>query len=293
MMDEILKGIVSDEDILVTGIIDTETVEKARLIHDTYPTVSAALGRAMSGTLMLSSQLKEEQKLTLQLLGDGPIKEIIVDADWRLWVRVYVPRPHVHVESKNGKLNVGRALGKGLFSIIKDLGMAQPYRSTIPMESGEIAEDFAYYLNVSEQIPSAVSLGVFVDAENSVKASGGFMVQALPGAKDHVIQFLEQRINSLPPFTTMLLEGMMLVDILQKAVGLPFHITERRPVSYQCSCSIDRVMRAIVALGEKEVTDFIEKKENLEVQCEFCKKEFILSPEQLGLILEKMTSPIM
>jgi len=205
-MDALLKGIVRKEAILAVGLIDTETVEKARSIHDTYPTASAALGRVISGALLLASMLKEDQRLTFQVTGEGLLREIVAEADWLLRVRGYVRRAHIHLGLKNGKLDVGRAIGKGLLHVIKDLGLSHPYRGTVPLQTGEIATDLAYYLATSEQIPSAVSLGVYVDTDNTVKASGGFMIQALPGAKDETIKFLENRLRQLPPISSMILD---------------------------------------------------------------------------------------
>ncbi|MEW6328077.1 MAG: Hsp33 family molecular chaperone HslO [Thermodesulfobacteriota bacterium] len=287
-MDVLLKGIVRKEAILAVSLIDTETVEKARSIHDTYPTASAALGRVISGALLLASMLKEDQRLTLQVTGEGPLREIVAEVDWLLRVRGYVRRPHIHLGLKNGKLDVGRAIGKGLLHVIKDLGLAHPYRGTVPLQTGEIATDLAYYLATSEQIPSAVSLGVYVDTDNTVKASGGFMIQALPGAKDETIKFLENRLRQLPPISSMILGGMTLEDILKKAVGLPIDFTDRKEVLHSCPCSRERIIRAIVALGEKEIKDLIEKGKEIEIQCEFCKNLFIFSLEELHSILEDM-----
>jgi molecular chaperone Hsp33 len=176
-MDLLLKGMVKNEPLLVVGLVNTETVEKARIIHDTYPTATAALGRVISGSLLLSSILKEGQKVIFQVIGDGPLRGIVAEADWLCRVRGYVKRPHIHLGLKDGKLDVGRGIGKGFLNVIKDLGLREYYRGTVPLQTGEIATDLAYYFNSSEQIPAAVSLGVYVDTDNSVKASGGFMIQ--------------------------------------------------------------------------------------------------------------------
>ncbi len=288
-MDTLLKGISKEESILVVGVIDTETVEEARTIHDTYPTASAALGRVITGALLLASMLKENQRLTVQIAGDGPIREIVAEADWLLRTRAYVRRPHVYLGLKDGKLDVGRAVGRGFLHVIKDLGLAQPYRGTVPFQTGEIATDLAYYLTKSEQTPSAVSLGVYVGVDNFVKASGGFMVQALPGAKDETIEFLQNRLRQLPPVSSMILEGLTLEKILETAVGLPMDLLDRRQVAYSCPCNKERVVDAIVALGEKDIKDLIDREKEALVQCEFCKKKYTVSQEELYSLLEHIT----
>lgn len=287
-MDTLLKGIVKEEAILVIGIVDTETVEKARIIHDTYPTASAALGRVMTGALLLSSMLKDNQRLTLQIAGDGPIREIVAEADWLLRVRAYVRRPHIYLGLKDGKLDVGRAVGKGFLHVIKDLGLAQPYRGTVPLQTGEIATDLAYYLTTSEQTPSAVSLGVYVSVDNSVRASGGFLVQALPDVKDETIEFLEDKLKQLPPVSSMILDGMSLEEILKKAIGLPIDFLDRKEIVYKCPCDKDRLIDAITALGERDIKDLIDKGEEVDVQCEFCKKRYIIPHKEFHSILKGM-----
>ncbi|MHC4278151.1 MAG: Hsp33 family molecular chaperone HslO, partial [Planctomycetota bacterium] len=175
-MDFLLKGTAEEERLLVVGLVDTETVEKARAIHDTRPTASAALGRVISAAVLLSSTLKEDQRVIVQVIGDGPLRGVVAQADWLCRVRGYVKRPHIHLGLKDGKLDVGRGIGKGFLNVIKDLGLKEPYGGTVSLQTGEIATDLAYYLTVSEQIPAAVSLGVYVETDNSVKASGGFMI---------------------------------------------------------------------------------------------------------------------
>jgi molecular chaperone Hsp33 len=285
IMDTLVKGIVKEETILVVGLIDTETVEKARLIHDTYPTATAALGRVITGALLLSSGLKENQRLTLQISGNGPLKEIVAEADWLQKVRGYVRRPHIYLGLKDGKLDVGRAIGKGFLNVIKDLGLAQPYRGTVPLQTGEIATDLAYYLTKSEQIPSAVSIGVYVDTDNSVKASGGFMVQVLPGAQDTTIAFIEHRLRALPPVSSMILNQMSLEEMLGDVIRLPIYFFDKKEIHYHCPCTKQRILDAIVALGKKEIADMIDKGEKLDIQCEFCKKDYVISQEELRSIL--------
>lgn len=284
-MDRIIKAMLKEDPVMVVGLIDTETVEKARKIHDTLPTATAALGRVISGALLLASTLKENQKITLQIKGDGPIREIIAEADALYRVRAYIKRPHIHMGLKDGKLDVGRAIGKGFINVIRDLGLREIYQSSVPLQTGEIATDLAYYLNVSEQIPSAVSLGVYVDTDNSVKASGGFMIQRLPGARDEVISFIERKLSNIKTASSMILEGLSPLEIIEEAVGLPVEVLDEKEVTYYCPCSKDRVLDAIVTLGKEEIEEMLKKGENLEVTCRFCGREYNVSLKELEEIL--------
>ncbi len=289
-MDLLLKGMAKEELLLVVGLVDTGTVEKARLIHDTYPTASAVLGRTISGAILLSSLLKEGQRVILQVVGDGPIKGIVAEADWLCRVRVYVKRPHIHLELKDGKLDVGRAVGKGFLNVIKDLGLREPYQGSVSLQTGEIATDLAYYFNTSEQIPAAVSLGVHVDVDNSVKASGGFMVQVLPGVKDETIEYLEKRLKGLRPVSSMILEGLGPKEIMEEAVGLPVEVLESKEVLYYCPCNKDRVLDTIVTLGKEDMQDLARRGETVDVECQFCKTKYTISQEEILSLLKSIDS---
>ncbi len=284
-MDILLKAMLKEDPVMVVSLIDTETVEKARKIHDTLPTATAALGRVISGALLLASTLKENQKITLQIRGDGPVREIIAEADAQYRVRAYIKRPHIHMGLKDGKLDVGRAIGKGFINVIRDLGLRDVYQSSVPLQTGEIATDLAYYLNVSEQIPSAVSLGVYVDTDNSVKASGGFMVQRLPGARDEVISFIERKLSNVKTASSMILDGLSPLEIIEEAVGLPVDVLDEKEVTYYCSCSKERVLGAMVTLGRKEIEEMLKKGENLEVSCRFCGNVYDVTLKDLEVIL--------
>ncbi len=289
-MDTLLKAMATEEPILLVALVDTETVEKARLLHDTYPTASAAMGRTMSGALLLASLLKEGQKLAVQIAGDGPLRGVVAESDWRCRVRSYVKRPHIHLEIKNGKLDVGRAIGKGFLNVIKDLGLRDYYQGSVPLQTGEIATDLAYYLNTSEQIPAAVSLGVYVDTDNAVKASGGFMIHALPGASDEVRAYLENRLTTVRPVSSMILEGLAPEKIIEEATGLPFKILERREVLYYCPCNRERLLDAISSIGKQDIEELIKQGETATISCQFCKTEYLLTQSELAALLKEITS---
>ena len=291
-MDGLLKGITRDEPLLVVGLVDTAAVEQAKSVHDTYPTASAALGRLMSGALLLSSLLKTGQKVMVQVAGDGPLHGGLAEADASGHVRGYVKRPHVHMGLKDGKLDVGRAIGAGYLNVIKDLGIREYYRGIVPLQTGEIATDLAYYLNASEQIPAAVSLGVYVDTDNSVKASGGFLIHPLPGAGEEAIGRLEHRLKGIRPVSAMILDGMGPQGIMEEAAGLAVDILERKDVSYYCPCTRERVLDAIAALGAAEIDELVGKGEPAKVECHFCRKVYLVSREELlSLLMDAYPGP--
>jgi molecular chaperone Hsp33 len=205
-------------------------------------------------------------------------------------VRGYVKRPHIHLGLKDGKLDVGRAVGKGFLNVIKDLGLREPYQGSVFLQTGEIATDLAYYFNTSEQIPAAVSLGVHVDVDNSVKASGGFMVQVLPGVKDETIEYLEKRLKGLRPVSSMILEGLGPKEIMEEAVGLPVDVLESKEVLYYCPCNKDRVLDTIVTLGKEDMQDIACRGETVEVECQFCKTEYTISQEEILSLLKSIDS---
>jgi molecular chaperone Hsp33 len=284
-MDELVKGILKDDAILIVSIVDTEAVEYARKIHDTFPTASAALGRVVTAALLLSSNLKEKQKVMIQIRGEGPLREVVAEADWLSRVRGYVKRPHIHLGLKDGKLDVGRAIGNGMFYVTKDLGMREPYHSGVPLQTGEIGDDLAYYFLRSEQIPSAVSVGVFVDTDNSVRASGGFMIQVMPGTSDETVDYIEKRIEDIPPVTSMILDGYTPEAILKQVAGREVEILERRMIEYYCSCTKNRVLDSIASLGRSDIEELVNKGEDIDVQCWFCKKSYRVSQEELKSLL--------
>lgn len=284
-MDEIVKGFIKNESVLVVAVNCTDTVEEARRIHDTWPTSSAALGRVIAGTLLLASTLKDRQKVMIQIKGDGPIKEVVAESDWKYNIRAYIKRPHIFMGLKGEKIDVGRAIGKGFLNVIRDLGLREYYQSSVSLQTGEIATDLAYYLNVSEQIPSAVSLGVFVETDNSVKAAGGFMIQTMPETNPEIINYLERKLSQTPAASNMILRGLTPVEILEEAVGLPIEILQRSKINYSCSCSKDRVIRAVITLGKQEIEKMIEEAQPVEIECYFCKKKYSLNRDELKNLL--------
>jgi molecular chaperone Hsp33 len=287
-LDILVKAIAKNEPVAATVIVNTAIVEKARVLHDTYPTATAALGRTMTAVMLMASLLKEGQKISMQIVGDGPLKEVFAEADWLSRVRGYVRKPHVFMGLIGESLDVGRAIGAGYLHVIKDLGLKESYHSSVPLQTGEIASDIAYYLSVSEQFPTAVSLGVYVDTDNSVKASGGFLVHTLPGADDWLVTYLEDRISTSPTVSSMVLDGKKPEELIGEILGLPFDVIDQREISYYCPCSKDRVLRALITFGEQELRQMISGDETLAIQCHFCKTDYSVNPLELEELIREM-----
>ncbi len=286
-MDRIVKGMAKGEPLLVVGVQSTGMAERAKTIHGTLPTASAALGRALSGAALLSAFLKEGQRVMIQIAGDGPLRGIIAESDWRGRVRGYVRRPCVHLGVRDGKLDVGRAVGRGTLTVLKDLGLREYYRGTVPLSTGEIASDIAYYLSASEQIPAAVSLGVYVEPDNSVSASGGFLVHPLPGCAPGLIEELEDRLQNVRPVTEMIREGMSPRKMLEEAVGRQVDVREEKEVTYFCSCTRERMQDALVTLGPGDLCSMARRGKDAMVRCEFCHTTYVVTRAELTFLAEE------
>ncbi len=264
-----------------------DVVEEVRKLQGLSPIASAALGRALAGVALLSADLKTG-KILIQINGGGPLGEIVAEGNYKGELRGTVRNPHVYLEIKGKKLPVGSAVGKnGFISVVKDLGLKEVYQSSTKLVSGEIAEDLAYYLTVSEQIPSAVSLGVLVGTDGSILSAGGFLVQKLPTAEEEEIAELEEKLKNFPPITTLLSQGKTPEEILVMLFP-EIKILEKRDLKYSCSCSEERVEGMLVALGEKELEEFIKKNEPVEVICHFCRRKYLISLERIKELLKEL-----
>ncbi|CAM4517674.1 Hsp33 family molecular chaperone HslO [Paenibacillus macerans] len=280
--DRLIRGIALDGKVRAFAVRTTRLVEELRRRHDTYPTATAAFGRTLTAGAMMGAMLKGEEKLTIQVKGDGPIGPIVVDANAKGEVRGYVKNPHVHLPSNSlGKLDVRGAVGTtGFINVTKDLGLKEPYRGSAPLISGELGEDFTYYFAVSEQTPSAVGLGVLVDVDNSVIVAGGFIIQLLPGLSDQEIDAIEQAVGQLPPVTTLLDEGLELEEMLLRLVP-DFKVLEEMDIVFSCSCSRERVESTLISLGKNELTELRDEGKDAEVVCDFCNEVYNFTPQDL------------
>jgi molecular chaperone Hsp33 len=289
--DYLVRATALDERVRAFALNATGVVAELRQRHDTYPAVTAALGRTAMGALLISAATlkEEEQLLTVEVKGGGPAGRIVVTANGRGEVRGLVGNPHAHAESVNGKLNVSGVVGsKGYLSVTKHLGLKDSYQGTVELLSGEVGDDLAYYLLQSEQTPSAVGVGVFVQPDHTVEAAGGYMIQLLPGLSDEEITAIEQRIAALPHPTTLLRDGATPEQILERIFPEGYTLGDRQPVRFHCPCSRERFESAIVSLGQEEVRRIIEEEEEpfTEVVCHFCNETYQYSPSEMEAILE-------
>lgn len=288
LKDVLVRGTAWGGKIRVFAARTTRLVEELRQRHGTYPTATAAFGRTLTAGAIMGAMLKGKEKLTIQVKGDGPIGQIVVDANADGEVRGYVDHPHVHLASNaKGKLDVAGAVGRsGHLHIIKDLGLKEPYRGSVPIISGELGEDFTYYFAVSEQTPSAVGLGVLVDTDNSVLHAGGFIVQLLPGLTDQEITRLEQTIGEMPTVTVLLERGQSPEEILRLIVGEgDLQIHDTMELSFKCICSVERVEKTLISIGAHELEQIIEEDGKAEVVCQFCNEAYTFERPQLELLL--------
>lgn len=290
MSDYIVRATAANAQIRAFAATTKETVETARQAHDTSPVMTAALGRLLTAGAMMGSMLKGEDDLvTLQIKGDGPARGITVTADSKANVKGFCMEPQVMLPPNAlHKLDVGGALGNGFLSVIKDMGLKDPYVGQTQLQTGEIAEDLTYYFATSEQVPSAVGLGVLMEKDNTVKQAGGFIIQLMPFADEEIIAKLEENLAKVSSVTTLLDAGNtpeQILEILLGDMGLEF--TDKIPTQFYCNCEKERVEKAIISIGKKEINAMIQDGETIEVKCQFCNKAYHFSIDDLKEILKK------
>ena len=288
MTDYLVKALAFNGEIRAMAVRTTDTVTEAQERHDTWRAATAALGRTLTGSLLLGAMHKNEEKLTVKIQGDGPLGAIVVDADSKGNVKGYVKNPEVNLAPNAlGKIDVRGAVGaNGTFSVVKDLGLKEPITGQVPIVSGEIAEDFTYYFATSEQVPSSVGLGVLVNPDNTVLAAGGFILKLMPGCEEEVIAFIEQRLNQIEPVSKMIEKGLTPEEIVQAVVGEDnVTILDRMPVAFTCQCSKERFSDAIAGLGNDEIQAMITEDGGAEAQCHFCLQTYDFSKEELEALL--------
>ena len=292
MADEIVRAMTADGYVKAVAVTGRDLVERARNIHTLLPMATAALGRALLGASMMGDMLKEQKgSLTLQIKGGGPLGTVLAVSDYEGNVRGYVQTPHVELMEKHqGKLDVGAAVGStGTLTVIKDIGLKEPYVGSIGLFSGEIADDLAMYFVESEQIPTACALGVLVGTDQSVTSAGGYLIQLLPGASDDIIDKIEAGVHRVGSVSHAL-EGGLDGEGLLRAVLSDFQveILEKHPVEYRCYCSRDRVTRALISMGREELSSLIRDQGQADLTCQFCDKVYHYSQEQLEKLLAEM-----
>ncbi len=293
MSDYIVRATAANNSIRAFAINSKETAETARIDHNTSPIMTAALGRLLAAGAMMGSMMKGEKDiLTLQIQCSGPAKGLTVTADSTGKVKGFVSNPIVELPpNTQGKLNVGGALELGVLSVIKDLGLKEPYVGQCQLQTGEIAEDLTYYFATSEQIPSAVGLGVLVEKDGSVKQAGGFIIQLMPFTDEEIIDRLEKRITEIDSVTNMLERGLTPEGILEEVLGdFGLEVTDTIPTAFVCDCSKEKVSRALSTINKKDLDDIINDGESIEVKCQFCNKAYEFGIEELKALKKGSTS---
>lgn len=290
MSDYLVKSLAYDGQLRAYAVDATKTVRQAQEYHDTWSAASAALGRTLVATLLLSeASLKGEGKMTVKINGDGPLGAIVVDGNANGTVKGYVQHPHIHLPlNDKHKIDVKGAVGTtGFLSVTKDLGLKEPFTGQVPLVSGELGEDFTYYLAKSEQIPSAVGLSVFVNDDNTIQTAGGFLIQVMPGATDEVLTKLEERLKDLPLVSEMMREGLTPEDILVKLFDEEnVEILDKKPVAYECDCSKDRFAKAMASLPEADIEEMIKEDHGATALCHFCNRKYRFSEAELREIVK-------
>ena len=289
MKDYIVRAIAADGQIRAFAATTKNMVEEARTRHNMSPIATTALGRLMTGGAMMGTMMKSDADvLTIQIKGNGPIGQMTVTADAKGRVKGFVANPEVMLPLKDGKLDVAGAVGIGVLSVIKDIGLKEPYVGDTILITSEIADDLTYYFATSEQVPSSVGLGVLMNKDNTVRQAGGFIIQLMPGASDAVISALEEKIKEIHSITTLLDVGNTPETILQYILGdLGLEINEKLPAKFTCNCNKSRIEKALISVGKKDIQEMIDDGKPIEVNCHFCNKNYTFDVEELKEILEK------
>ena len=290
MNDYIIRATAANDQIRAFAAVTTEMVETAREHHNTSPVATAALGRLLTAGAMMGSMMKgEKDVLTLQIKAGGPLQGITVTADSQGNVKGYVGNPDVCIPANSkGKLDVAGAVGPGFLTVIKDMGLKEPYSGQVMLQTCEIAEDLTYYFATSEQVPSAVGLGVLMNKNNTVRQAGGFIVQLMPFAEEEVISRLEQNVQKINSVTNLLEEGHTPESLLEKVLeDFDVQINEKMDTRFRCNCSKERVAKALISIGRKELNEMIQEGKPIEMNCHFCNTNYNFTVEELKEILRR------
>ncbi|MBN2504523.1 MAG: Hsp33 family molecular chaperone HslO [Bacilli bacterium] len=282
MHDYLIKASAYQDTVRVYVATTTDTVEASRKIHDSWPAATAALGRTLTATLIMGAMLKGDQTITVQIDGKGPIGKIVAQSNANGECRGVITNPHVHMSTDAGKLAVGEVVGKdGFIHVTKDLKVRDIFTSSSQLQSGEIGDDFTYYFALSEQIPSSVGLGVLVETDESVKAAGGFIIQAMPGITDETLEKIETTLKNIPPVSELINNGLNPEAILNLLAPEESKISETIKVRYACDCSRERFQKALIALGAVELDELIDEGKEIETVCQFCGKKYPFTIDDL------------
>jgi molecular chaperone Hsp33 len=284
MKDSLLIATAQDDTVRIYAAVTTGVVEKARTLHDTWPTATAALGRLLTGALIMGVMNDNPYSLTVRISSDGPVGDILAVSNCRGRVKGYLSEPHVDLDlNAQGKLDVAGALGKGYLSVTKDLGLKEPYQGIVPLQNGEIAQDLAFYFTKSEQTPSAVALGVLVNPAGSVRVAGGLVVQLMPGASETTAERLETELGRIPSITGVLEAGIAPLALVKRIIGAEndIKVLEELDAAYECDCSRERFTGPLLSLGRPELERLFAEQGEIEVRCHFCNRLYRYQPGEL------------
>lgn len=288
MKDYLIKAYAFDGTVRIYTAVTTDLVAHAQNIHDLWPTSAAALGRLLTVSVIMGAMYANDQELTIRVEGNGPIGSMVTSTTTKGEVRGYVENPHVFLQYNSGKLNVGQSVGNGFIHVTKDLKVRNLFTSSSEIQTGEIAEDFAYYFTASEQIPSAVGLGVLVNDDNKILSSGGFILQVMPGCKEETIKDIEEKISKLLPVSEMIQNGYTPEDIMNEISGNNYQHLQTLDLNYYCTCSREKFEKGLISLGKEQILEIIKEDKKIETVCHFCNTKYQFNESDLNELLVKM-----
>jgi molecular chaperone Hsp33 len=288
MKDYLVKAHAFDGTVRIYSANTTKLVSHAQKIHDLWPTSAAAFGRLLTASIIMGAMYKGDQELTIRVEGDGPIGGMVATTNANGEVRGYVGNPHVFLQYNSGKLNVGKAVGNGFIHVTKDLKVRDMFTSSAEIQTGEIAEDFAYYFTSSEQIPSAVGLGVLVNDDNTIISSGGFILQVMPGCKPETIDAIEQKLHNIKPVSEMIQQKYTPEMIIQEITDNNYKLLEHLELDYKCNCSREKFEKGLISLGVAELSTFLDDEEVVETSCHFCNTTYHFTNDDISQLIEEI-----
>ncbi len=288
MNDYLVKAYAFDGTVRLYTAKTTDLVEEARQRHDLWPTSAAALGRLLTTSVIMGAMYKGDQELTIRIEADGPLAGMVATTNTFGEVRGYVGNPHVFLQYNSGKLNVGQAVGNGVIHVTKDLKVRNMFTSSAQIQTGEIAEDFAYYFTASEQIPSAVGLGVLVNEDNTVQASGGFILQVMPGCKPETLDKIEKVLKEIPPMSELIANGSTPEDIVELITKGNFQLLEKLDLNYKCNCHKEKFEKGLISLGVDQLQEIKEEDKKIDVTCQFCNEHYHFDENEIESIINQI-----
>lgn len=287
MKDYLIKGYAFDGTVRIYTAVTTNLVGHAQQIHDLWPTSAAALGRLLTVSVIMGAMYSDDQELSIRVEGNGPLGSMVATSTANGKVRGYVANPHVFLQYNSGKLNVGQAVGNGFIHVTKDLKVRNLFTSSSEIQTGEIAEDFAYYFTASEQIPSAVGLGVLVNDDNKILSSGGFILQVMPGCKPETITKIEEIIKNLKPMSEMVKDGYSPEDIMDDITDKNYKLLETLDLNYYCTCSREKFEKGLISLGKEQLNELLTEDKQIETHCHFCDSKYLFDEKDLESLIKE------